>query len=92
MDVAEGEPDRRGLRSPALKNIITEPSGVKTIMKTLKSRLSVIYARFQILIGLADAGVGLQGGNAACSCSDLPSAWEGLWEEPLGRQKASKLQ
>lgn len=64
VDVAEGEPDRRGLRSPTLKNVITEPSEVKTAVKRLKSRLSVIYARFRVLIGLAAAGLGLRGGNA----------------------------
>lgn len=61
VDGAEGEPNGRGSRSPTLKNVITEPSGVRTAMKRLRSRQSVIYARFPVLIGLADAGPGPQG-------------------------------
>lgn len=58
---AEGKPDRRGLRSPTLKNVITKPTGVRTAMKRLKSRRSVIHARFRVLIGRADARFGPQG-------------------------------
>lgn len=90
VDVAEGEPDHRGLCSPTLKNIITEPSGVKTAMKRLKSRLSVIYARFRVLIGLADAGLWSAGRKRGLSCNDLLSAWEAVGEEPPARQIASK--
>lgn len=61
VDGAEGQPDRRGLRSPTLKNVITEPTGVRTATKRLKSRLSVIYACFRVLISRADARFGPQG-------------------------------
>lgn len=54
-------PTAIGLRSPMLKNVITKPSGVRAAMKRLKSPLSVIYARSRVLIGLAYAGLGLQG-------------------------------
>lgn len=63
VEVAEGEPER-GLCLPTPKNTITEPSGVRTAMKTLKSGLSEIYARFRVLIALADAVLAVQGGNA----------------------------